>query len=559
MILGLSAPWRGMIAAILGLAAWQRFWALDRLLWSGDEMVTLFSGIRLHLLPWWNLGDHVRENFFKSLVMPTHGLGDGLFFYLVVGVFRLLDIPVTEAHLFQAGAVLSMVTLVLLFDFVRRRFGISAALVTLALAGWSPALIFYARTGYQVNFVMFLQVALFWAYDRYLQRRIWAWTSVMAILMALCAGSELFYLAPLLALFHLACSHAAPAPRRWWWPHDAVVWSGYATMMALNVFLFFKIGRALHLTLLGHTLLKVTGERSADPEFGLGRFLQGWNALMPFIPWFAAVASGSAVLLLLSQRRRDPLVRFFVTYMAVMAAVAYQTRQWVLLNLAHLVLPSLIVVAVASIEATAMALRPRARPPALAGPAMAAILALAASPWRAPASPLPVTPPAAYQSVKAVGYAIRELADAHPLVFVLSNQPAIPMAMEYYLGHAAAFGDRMPPHIYYVHRVDDRYLPSRVAAHLQLDGFDYYVDFVGAEFPGKPDYLADMRRQPVRLIREITSGGAVCARIYSRHPGDPKTLTVEEGNRGFDAVYARWGRLFHDRHAGAFYHFGPGY
>ena len=62
------------------------------------------------------------------------------------------------------------------------------------------------------------------------------------------------------------------------------------------------------------------------------------------------------------------------------------------------------------------------------------------------------------------------------------------------------------------------------------------------------------------LIAEVTaSDGTVHARIYSPHAGPRRTLTIEEGNRGFDQTYARWDRLFTDRYAGVAYYFGASY
>ncbi|MBI2094298.1 MAG: hypothetical protein HYT88_06230 [Candidatus Omnitrophica bacterium] len=561
-----------VVGLLLISAAIQRFAGTDRLLWGSDEMGNLFSGIRLHLLPWWNLSDHVERNFFKSLVMPVHGLVDTVFFYLVVWGFRLLQVPVTEAHLFQAGAVLSMVTLVWLYFFVRRLCGQGTALVVLAMASWSALLIYSAKAGYQLNVAAFLQVAILYGYVQHVVKKQWWWSALMSLLMVLCAGSELFYLAPVLLLLHQACSQAiaqgdgrlAPAGASamgWWDRKNVVVWSTYGATILANVLLLLRVGWTTDLTLFGRLIHKRAVEVALHPTYGPGMFLNGLDSVIPAIPHFAVVAFVAGVWLLLWRSQTRPFDRFFIAYFFLIAALTYAMRLSHAFNFLHLLVPAFVVVALAAMRAVPRLLSHWIRRPDLAQgftslACVAALLPLA-TPWRP--MPGPAGPPPAYQSMKAVGYALRTLGHPRMQVLILSHHHAIPVVMEYYVGLGASVGDGASTRLLYLHQLTNDYLPSRLAARLGVAHFDYYVEFVKAEFPERDRVLEDLRGLGLRLVGEVTSHGEVEARIWSPHEVGPLQVTVEEGNRGFDRIYAQWDQLFYEPHAGAFYYFGASY
>lgn len=556
------------VLAILASAAVHRFAGADRLLWGSDELGNLFAGIRLHLLPWWNLADPVRDNFFKSLVMPVHGFVDTLFFYAVVGVFRLLNVPVTEQHLFQAGAVLSLATLGLGFVFVRRFFGAAPALVVLALMAWNPLLIFFSTSGYQLNFTLFVQLAVLSGYALHVVKNRWGWSWLASGLMLLCGGSELFYLAPVLVLLHVACLRQARqdglAAVRLAEPKNLLVWGAYGLMMIMNLALYAIIGHRLDLTLFGRVFRKRAIELAHHAHYDVGSLLRAWDAVMPSVPAFAALACAAAAALLVWRTRKQPMALFAVGYLALLAVLLYNMRMVHPFNMVHLFLPSAIVIGVALTAAVRWGLSRMAgdRPwlPELAGLLSVALLVPFAAPWKPvdrPASP----PPEAYRCIKAVGYALRELGAAPPRrVMFLTNHHSVPTTMEYYAGLGASGGDDAPTHLFYVHQLTDEYLPSRIAQRQRLERFDYYVEFPKASFPEQERFLGDVAALRLPVVAEVVAGEEVHARIYSPHPvPKPLRISIEDGNRGFDQRYARWPRLFHDRHAGAFYYFGAGY
>ena len=422
--------WIVSLAALLiiGSGVMVRFLGVDHVLWGSDEFVTLLAGIRLHLLPLWNLQAQIRENFFKSLFMSIHGLGDPVFFYLVVAVYRLFDIPITEANLFRAGALLGVASLVLLSLFMRRFFSRGAALTALAFGAWSPALIGVAKTGFQINFIIFLQLAALLAYLLHLAKPRWPHAFLAGGLMILCAGSELFYMAPVFLLLH-----AAHRPRRPLDSKDALVWGAYGAMMLLNGYLFLRIGRLGDLTLPGHFFHNAV--MVPHPPRPLMSFLGQLN-LLDLPPVVQAVLMGAGVAA--AFLRRSPAALFGCAYLVLVVGMSWFMNFTYGANLVHLLTPSLIVMAVGATDLAdrvlGRAVRDRRASDLWAGLLCAALLVPVMAPWRV--KPVPEVP-APYRCVKAVGSAIRELGGSNmpdTRVFIASNHTMVPTTMEYYLG-----------------------------------------------------------------------------------------------------------------------------
>lgn len=558
-----------VVLSILLSAAIRRFANTDHLLWASDEMVTLMAGIRLHLLPLWNFAtDDARENFFKSLVMPIHGLGDNVFFYLVVWGLRLLRLPVTEHYLFSAGAALSVISLVLLFLLVQRLFGLGAGVFALALASWNQVLIDFSVKGFQINFVVFLQLAAFCTYLLHVSRDRWSWSLLMTILMVLVAGSELFYLAPMLLLFHAAVRWSFRLGTveqgryvRFMHRKNLVVWGGYGVMFLVNVALFFIVGHRIPLTLFGQLAVKHRLGASWTPDYGLDDFIFHFDAVMPEIP-HAAVVALVAVGWLLLRNRRAPYALFFSGYVLFITVLAYAMKFVLQPNLMHLILPVVVVISVAVTGLITWAMERWWGRVASLGPLSGICCAAAFLPLAAPWRVMPLDQPGEpYRCVKAVGYALRELGQPHMdiRVMFLSDHAYIPTTMEFYTGLCASWDDHEPTRLFYLRAPRPDYLPSRIAERVGLDRFDHYVDFTKERFPMKPEVLADVRPLKLHEVYRIMDGDSVCATISSPRPWPSRVLSVEEGNAAFNRTYAYWPRLFSSVNVGAFWYYDANY
>ena len=100
---------------------WLRSYKLPTFLHCESWDIT--NAIRLHYLPFLNINETIRFNFFKSFLMGFHGVTDFLYMYLVTGVYDLLGIPISEHYIYLAQVVLGMVFILFLIFFTFLLFG----------------------------------------------------------------------------------------------------------------------------------------------------------------------------------------------------------------------------------------------------------------------------------------------------------------------------------------------------------------------------------------------------------------------------------------------------
>jgi len=322
-----------------------------------------------------------------------------------------------------------------------------------------------------------------------------------------------------------------------------------------------KVGSRIDLTLLGHFFRKRQIEGTLNPGYGLSSLVGTFHDLVKVVPGFAYVVIGSIGVLLLGYRRSSrPFATFVVAYLFLMGFLTYAMKLTHGFNTLHLLLPAIIVVGVAAVTLVTgfvkRIVRLRGASEAVAGVLCVLLLMGFARPWKRPPGP---EVPEAYRGIKAAAAAVRTLGSTPMRVLVLSPHPFIPSTMEYYLGLAASSCHGAPIHLFYLRDTTDRYLPSRLARRLGFDTFDYAIEFVKEEFPGKAAFREDLARGGLKMVAEVTDGGEVSVRVYSPHLVTPLRLSLEEGNRAFEHTYARWERLFSDAHAGLFFYFGADY
>lgn len=352
-----------LLLGIIGFGAYVRFSHIPRSISGtfGDNIIYSFSGIRLYLLPWWNLSGLLRQNFFKSLLYSRHGLGDTLFYYPVVLLYSGLDIPLTEWNLLAAKAFLSVITLVLVYYLTASLFNARVGLLCTTLLAFSPAHIIFSSLGWQMTFVIFLQAISVLAYLWYLRRRAW-WTAVPAsALLGIQAGSENFYYIAILLLLHFCHAHeeqrsfrenVASFSQDIFSRRNLSVWSPYVLMWAVNIYVYSRIGHQQDLTLLGHILW--SPYLLAQPlGISLGKFVFkmygmpdiAFNWVSNAYPIFST-AYFTALVLNLNHARRFNMQGFVWWWSIIVTASILFSRRWEYpCNTAHLLIPSCMLLA----------------------------------------------------------------------------------------------------------------------------------------------------------------------------------------------------------------------
>lgn len=262
---GLPPIWRWLLLlGVVGGGAYVRFSGVITSFTGAGAgfLANLFSGVRLYMLPWWNLGDNIQQNFFKSIFYTYHGIANTLYPYLVVKVYGALSIPLTEWKLIASLTFCSVTTILLLYWLGTLLNGFATGLVAVMLLAFSPTNIALAQTGDRMSFVLLLQVASLIAYFEYASRRSRWWAAPAAIFMALQVGSENFYYSAIFLLLHFCIvfdparalrTNLAAFGRAFFAWRNLLVWTPSVLVWGINVFVYARLWES-NLGLLGQLL-----------------------------------------------------------------------------------------------------------------------------------------------------------------------------------------------------------------------------------------------------------------------------------------------------------------
>jgi hypothetical protein len=323
------------------------------------------------------------------------------------------------------------------------------------------------------------------------------------------------------------------------------------------------------MTLLGHALFfKRAQQGHIFPDYGPGMFWDSFAGVLPMVlrpEWWVCA------LIILGFGIRSRAAGVFAALLLSVGAMAYTLRFQHFYNMVPFLVPLVLLLAAAGVRLVSPALEsgggPRARLE-LAAVVCVAALFLRVAPWLI-RSERPIAQryhiheaPEAFRGLKAVGYALRTLGRPDMRVYLISRSIEALAPMEYYTGLSASGGDGLPTHLFFMSDLSGRYHPDEIARRSGFQEFDAYVEFVEDRFRGKAELLEQLRARGVAEAFQLYHGERLIARVLAPAAAAPpqvRRLRLEEAERAFDRTYARWGRLFTDRHAGAFYYFGMAY
>ena len=162
------------------------------------------NAIRLHYLPFSNFSDTIRFNFWKSLFMGTHGIADCLYWYLVTGVYNLLNIPISEHYIYLAQVLLGMFLVVFISFLSYRMFGgrLYIALFTMIFGVLNlDHIIVMSRTHWYPNSIVLLEIATYAAvfFRNYSRKKI-VWDISLGGLMFINAVTPNIVIVPMVLL-----------------------------------------------------------------------------------------------------------------------------------------------------------------------------------------------------------------------------------------------------------------------------------------------------------------------------------------------------------------------
>lgn len=580
---------RILLLGIVGFGAYVRFSHIPRSI-SGantDDLINSFSGIRLYLLPWWNLSGWLRQNFFKSLLYTVHGLGDTLFYYPVVLLYSAFDIPLTEWNLFVPMAALSTLTLILAYCLAALLFDAWVGLLFTMFLVFSPTHVAFSTLGHQTTFVLFLQVSSVLAYLWYLRRGTRWFAFLAAVLLGIQAGSENFYYIAIFLGLH-AChvyeerrsfkENIIAVRQNFLSRRNLLVWSPYAFMWVVNIYVYSRIGHQQDLTLLGHILIYTS---TAPLGLSVGEFVtlvlarmeNAYNMVNNAYPIYTTVYFAVVALNLKHGMRFT--IRGLVWWWSVTltALTLYSIKRQFPTNTAHLLVPSGLLIAITVSDGLKHLMRhfrqqgPFREAMAFGLVIIALVLALAPGALTAKLSPKWGARYASnvFRGMKAAGAVLRTLGNPKMNVFVLTTNGEVLTPLEYYVGLSVSNADYEPNQLFYHNPLyappgGGILGPETLIAAYGLKDFDFYVEFVREpSYLQKAAVLDRLKARGVRLVAAIYHGPEEKeseVRIYSSRAMPFRRYLAREQEELFDRRFANTENLFYNVNVSTAYYYG---
>jgi hypothetical protein len=545
-----------------------------------DEFSEVMPGLRLHALPLWNLGADVRANFFKSAMMSRHGLGDTGFYYLASGALGVLHLPVSDRHLWLAGAFTNALLIVSVAWFAWRvaGSGVMAYTATVILA-LSALYIFASQTGWaRYTFTPLLQMIALNLVSRSSRHRS-AWLdAALALLTLFLTLSDAFYFGVVLVVFRFLLYAGPFGARARSALRDSTVWCICgAIVLGLAINIAGAVVAAAHqttLTLFGYVTFRTARGGALSIADWIDVWLTTVRTYLPIVGPFVVLPSW---LLAWRYAWRDPAAGALAVWLAIASAGVIQYFNSFtprppsfgmgifMLSASPLALPSYLVVAWAIGRVV------RERRQTLARVVAALVFAAVVAPMAAQAMrdrydpALTAKAPRYFEIkdqcavVKAASAYVREDGPPESTVLQLTSDNQLGVMGEFYYGISyvgnARTGERNRLLDYGDLALGRRHTPEELATLYGVPHFDYYVDFIETKNPFTVDAIARLQLAGARPVVEIRDGERVIGRVWSFRSRPATVIALDELNDRWNRV-GYLPQLFRQSLAGTAFYFG---
>lgn len=556
----------------------------DVLCRTPDELAEMMVGLRLHALPFMNLRDPIRYNFFQSMFFSQHGLGDVSFYYLASGILSMLGLPISERFLFMAGGVTNLTLAVAGGIIVARLLESAGTGWIFAMLVWvSPFYVFVSKTGWaRLTWTPVLLLVLFYCEWMAMRKRGTVWPAAFCALAGFVSLTDGFVILPILGVFGLLATEGDGLGQRLRRLATDRVFLAGVLVFALGVALDLAIGlaarrRGTNLTMMAYVLFKGTGGAWMPTRGVLKAVSDSVDWYFPFHGAWMVVVIAAALAAVEGFRGR---IAGFLTAWWLLAAVAiaryaagneatgtYPTPGAT--NAYNLAVPSLLLFAwlLASIADGRFALA-RMVPPVARGGLVVAALAVTlvlsagqarAVAFRAPDAEISAPGYTSCRVVKAAASYVRSHGRGVPYVFHLSGDGALGHFGEFYYGlsYGGSAATQDPNHLldFGLWHFGRRHPPQEFYRAYGVQQFDYYIDFVDKPDPLKAEAVDQLLREGAHIVCIIWDEGRPIGRILSFHDEQPIDLDYRTAARAWDRMVTARSLLLQPL-AGSAYHFG---
>ncbi|MBI1892857.1 MAG: hypothetical protein HYS14_01915 [Candidatus Rokubacteria bacterium] len=550
-----------------------------------DEMAELMPGLRLHVLPWFNLDAAPRYNFFKSLFYSQHGLGDVMFYYSGSGILSGLGLPVTEKTLFITGGItnLLLIAAAVVFCCLILREPLTG-IVLIPLMASSAFYVFVSKTGWgRLSFVPLIQVSLLLVQ--------WGAHRSARVSLRLLFGGLAFFAAMTDGLYIVACMVVLAIAMR-----EGPIASRLAGVVRDRLLLLGVVAWGLGFAV---DLLVAAAAAAKGSNLTLLRYIQlrgSHGGLVPtsemFVAWARAVdwyfpfragwvlVLAGFVLAAPKALRGDAVAVVWVWFAMVSFGVmryasglkglgmGFSVPTWI--NAYSLALPGYILLAglfsrawrVAILKERSLVARVWRGVLCAGGGAFfwLAVHQSAAIAYNVEQAVDQVARRDACRTVKAVSYYIRELGPANAYVFHLSSDVFLGHFGEFYYGlsYSRSSTPEEPNRLLDFGRevFGKEVAPDELYEAYRVPHFDYYVDFMGEGGAWRSEVISKLLKSGARVVLVVRYQGREIGRVLSYRPVPERTFEYAEAAAAWDQTYGRLDRLFQQSLAGTSYHFG---
>jgi hypothetical protein len=167
------------------------------------ETHNIFFGLRLHILDWFNFGDHASLNFFKSLLLSTslrYPLGN----YISTTIYSWMNIPITQFWILFFYVCFGTLCVIGTYVLGRQLSDYRVSLIgAVLLAVNFEQIHFYSRSEGATVLVTFFVMTCFITLFHFKNHRTWVWRTVISLILAFLASDSSLSILPLVIIYQI--------------------------------------------------------------------------------------------------------------------------------------------------------------------------------------------------------------------------------------------------------------------------------------------------------------------------------------------------------------------
>jgi hypothetical protein len=215
------------------------------------ETYSIFNGLRLHILEYFNFGDHISENFFKSFFGGLSGIRYPISGYIFSTVYGWLGIPINEFSIRFFYVFLGVLCVIGTYFLGQKLFDRRSGLLGAAILAINHKQVDISRSEGAQIMVTFVVLACVITLIYYKNKQTWFRRTLLSILIATMAGMESIMMLPLIVIYQLMLFVAPESSYskrlvgyfRYLLSKDNIlIWFPCFLMLLINAYVYLRVG-----------------------------------------------------------------------------------------------------------------------------------------------------------------------------------------------------------------------------------------------------------------------------------------------------------------------------